>query len=287
MKPFTKVFALIALAAVGSAPAAASGHRWALVVGVEHYKNSDIEPLRYAEADATSVASALEKSLGFNARRVRVMTSAVSDTTQPDCPTNVHVIDALNAMANSVGPDDTFVFYLSGHGFSRGDESFLGTIETDATSIDTLRLSTIPLSMLQNVMKRVKARQVVFMIDACRNDPERDKGGGENVRTAGFSKSLEVAARPAAALGGGSAVLFACADGQRGYEDPSLAHGAFTYYLVSALKGAAALAGEPLSAAQVAGYVLEKVTAWARQHSRQPSYWPTAWPARSCPRAAQ
>jgi len=243
----------------------AQGKRWALLVGVEEYESQDIAHLDFAVKDVSAVAGVLHDRLGY---RTRLMTSAVQGAGDPNRPTNLNVFKVLDRLSEDIKPEDTFVFYFSGHGFNKEGQNFLGTVNTDPASIETLELSAIPLATLQKKVAKLKAHQVIFIMDACRNDPEKGKGGGDNKLTEAFSKSLIVAARPQGALAGGSAVLFACSEGERAFEDPARGQSAFTFYLLEALRGKAAV-GDALTMTDVAAYVQGQVSEWARDHNKK------------------
>lgn len=249
--------------------AQAEGKKWALLIGVEAYDNPDVSHLDFAVKDVTAVANALRNNAGFAPENVRVMTSALQNPDDPNRPTNLHVLKVLDRLADEVGPDDTLLLYFTGHGFAREGQSFLGSVNTDPSSVESLELSAIPLAKLQSKMKKMKAWQVIFMVDACRNDPDKGKGDADNRRTEAFTKSLLVAARPEGASIGGSAVLFACSEGERAFEDPQKQQSVFTYYLLEALSGKAEARNGSLTMTDTADYVQKQVTAWAKERSKQ------------------
>ena len=134
-----------------------------MLVGIDKYENSSITGLEFAVADVKSVANRLKTGLGFD--HVLTMTSDVKDHEDNDYPTALHILDRLDTLAAQIGPEDTFIFYFSGHGFQRGQdqkENFLGTIEANMNGISQLRRSTLPFNDLQEKMLGVKARQVIY-----------------------------------------------------------------------------------------------------------------------------
>jgi uncharacterized caspase-like protein len=260
-----------ALAVSGlSRPArAATGTRWALLVGVEQYENADITKLDFAVNDVRAVSRALTASVGFPADHVLTMTSDLQRANL-DYPTAVNVLKRLRILAGRIGPEDTFLFYFSGHGFSRGKEGqFLGTIEADATDLATLKKTTLELADIREQMEKIVARQVIFVIDACRNDPEKSRGLADNPLQQDFSRTLRLVADAAARGQTGSAVLFACSDGERAFEDPQKQQGVFSYYLLEALQGKAGSAAADLTINDVAEYVQKHVTRWAEERNRK------------------
>ncbi len=186
-----------------AAAPAAGGTKWALLVAVDGYDNEAITPLKYCVSDAQGVASALQACEGFPAEHIYLMTGADA--------THVNVIKRLEMLAKRVQPGDTFLFYFAGHGFTREGKNYLATVDADPFSVDTLAVSTVPLDMLRERMAKIAARQTLFFIDACRDDPEKGHGEGDNLRTAAFSSALKQAA---GASGNGLAswaLFFACA----------------------------------------------------------------------------
>jgi hypothetical protein len=181
----------------------------------------------------------------------------------------VAVLKRLDSLARLVKANDTFVFYFSGHGFSRpGKRHYLGTVDTDPSTLETVELSTVSLSRLRQKMTKIAARTVIFVIDACRNDPEKGKGDTPNVLTGAFSKDLQLAAKSAAAGQAGSAVLFGCSEGQRAYEWDEQRQGAFSYFLVQGLRGAAADLKREVTVNSLGEYLQEQVGRWAAERNK-------------------
>jgi len=238
-------------------------------VGVDDYESGEINDLRYTATDVDAMAQVLVGSAGFPAERVIRMTTGARSSAD-NRPTQVGVLKRLDQLARQIKPEDTFVFYFSGHGFSRGNgKHFLGTVNADPTSMETLELSTVSLARLQQKMAAIRAKRVFFIIDACRNDPEKGKGDVPNTLSQGFSRDL---VRVAQASGGGlagTAVLFACSEGERAYEWPAKKHGAFTYFLLEGLRGKAADARGELTANGLGEYVQNEVIKWGLLEGKQ------------------
>lgn len=271
---------MLAAAAVPPPPAAAqsgattpvagkNGTKWALLVGVADYENDGVTDLEFTVRDVKAVSQALTGTAGFPADNVFTLTSDVENG--PNRPTHLNVLKRLDMLAQRIGPNDTFVFYFSGHGYLRDNgRHFLGTVNADPYNLDTLQVSSIPLDMLRERMKKIQAKQVIFIIDACRNDPEKGKGEADNVRTESFSKDFVKAAAETAGGQAGTAVLFACGESERSYEWSEKQHGVFTYYLLDGLSGGrAADAGGQVTIASLAEYVQGQVARWAAQNNRR------------------
>ena len=95
--------------------------KWALLVGINNYPN-DISPLRYCVVDVVAFRDALVNVAGFKRDKIFLMTDDMEGQMEP---TNINVIMRLGILAKQIQPEDTFVFYFSGHGIVNGASSFL------------------------------------------------------------------------------------------------------------------------------------------------------------------
>jgi serine protease Do len=212
-----------------------------VVVGIEEYDSAQISPLKYAREDAQAFYQVLTDpaACGFSPERVKLLV----DGEQGDLrPTNVNIVRWLDWVGRQADAEDTVVFYFSGHGIHRHDSNYLLSVNVEPASANTLAVSSVSLSELQQILAQIRARNVLVVLDACRNDPEASRGADDSVMTESFAKAVVVqqARRPAAADSECRATLFACKQGERAYEDPARRQGLFTYWLVQGLRGGAA-----------------------------------------------
>ena len=112
--------------------------KWALVVGIGHFTDSEIPRLNYTTADATAFAAALEDpSIGqFPADNVHVLTDEQATTK--------NIKEQLNWIARHAAPNDLVVIYVATHGTSRtmdtaGGANYLVTYDTEAYNGAQLR----------------------------------------------------------------------------------------------------------------------------------------------------
>lgn len=248
-------------------PHAGQADKYALLVGIDDYESEDISDLNFAVADVKSFGDALVRNLRFSRDNVKVMTSDLGRG--PLYPTDNNLLRQLDILSNNIKPEDTFIFYFSGHGFQRPEAHFLATVNADPFNITTLKKSAISIADLKEAMARIQARQVVFVLDACRNDPAKGRGDAANKMSLKFAKDLQEIAGDTGAGQAGSATLLACSQGQRAWEWPEKRHGVFTYYLLEGIKGAAAERNGELTAVGLCTYVQEQVGQWSRAHRAQ------------------
>ncbi|MGA3102261.1 MAG: caspase family protein, partial [Terracidiphilus sp.] len=107
--------------------------KWALVIGIGHFTDTQIPQLNYTGADATAFATALkDPSIGaFPADNVHVLTD--------DQATTKNIKEQLNWIARHAEPNDLVVIYVATHGTPRttdtaGGANYLITYDTEVYS---------------------------------------------------------------------------------------------------------------------------------------------------------
>jgi uncharacterized caspase-like protein len=245
--------------------------KWALVVGVGHFTDSEIPRLNYTTADATAFAAALEDpSIGqFPAANVHVLTDEQATTK--------NIKEQLNWIARHAGANDLVVIYVATHGTPRtvdsaGGANYLITYDTEAYNganfdEDALYATAYPMVELANaVSTRMKALRTVVFLDTCYS------GGAAGPGAPAATEKLANTAPSEAmlnhmSLGTGRIVMSASQNNEESLESNQLHHGYFTYYLLQALKTGKGMT--PLSQvyASVAQQVSQTVSAQgAHQH---------------------
>ena len=169
---------LVALAFAAGASAAEAGKRSALVFSAEKYEF--IRPLDNPENDADAVADTLEQ-LGFdvtveNDRNLKKMRRALDDFRE-----------------DAAGSEVALVFF-AGHGVEIGGENRLLPVDADATSVETLKNTSLPLEDVRAALNAV-APVSLIVLDACRDDPfGGGEGGGRSARP--VSDKVRAAVKP-------------------------------------------------------------------------------------------
>lgn len=257
MKRLMLAAALVAVLLLAQAEAAAP-RRWAVVIGLDQYANSGIAPLKYAVADARTLADTLRATPGFSGRDIFELTS---DKTGDEAPTRTNIAFRFDYLAREVQPGDELVVFFSGHGLEVDGQTFLLTQETDPRSLRTLQQSALHARDLISWLRSTKASRVLLVVDACRNDPASARSTADNALSPGLARDLALVDAPVEVQHGPSAVatLFACSSGQRSYEWHDRGHGFFTYYLVEGLKGGAADPQGRVTLGSLVNYVQREV----------------------------
>lgn len=208
--------------------------RWALIIGVDRYRDTQINALRGSVNDAHALANALVTYAGFPPDQVIVLSTDQSEERQP---TRINILTYLSNLAALVPKDGLFLFSFAGHGIERGGQAFL--IPSDARlsrDISLLEESAVSVTRMHDRIKAIGVGQVIVLLDACRNDPGGRAGAPNSMTTAYTKFNFDVRNREVEAF----ATLYATAVGQRAYEYTEKKQGYFTWAIVEALKGGAA-----------------------------------------------
>ncbi len=248
--------------------ATTAGNVHLVAVGVETYEDKSITPLKFAVADARAVADVF-RSAGLAPELVTVLTSDQTDTAAR--PTRDRLVAALQAVRDKAEEDDRLVFFFAGHGVERDGQQYLYTADTRP---DLLAETALPMPLVAKALEGIKARQVLFIVDACRNDPRAARGDADAVMTEGMARGLRPRLAAGEQAGPQVAVLLSCEVGQRAWEDAASGHGLFTKALLAALTGKATDADGTVRLLPVADYVEEEVrrAAAAQQREQRPSF---------------
>jgi uncharacterized caspase-like protein len=243
--------------------------KWALVIGIGNFTDSEIPQLHYTTADATAFAAALEDpTIGqFPADNVHVLTDEQATTK--------NIKEQLNWIARHAGANDLVVIYVATHGTSRtqdtaGGANYLVTYDTevykgDNFDEDALYATAYPMVELANaVATRMKALRTVVFLDTCYS-------GGAAGAPAPAEKLANTAPSKTMlshmSLGTGRIVMTASENNEESLESDKLHHGYFTYYLLQTLKNGKGLTPLTQVYASVAQQVSQTVSAQgAHQH---------------------
>lgn len=197
--------------------------KWAVVIGIDKFKDKRIPSLQYSSKDARDFADFLIKEGNFAPDHVLLLTN--EEATE-------------NAIQRAVGDDwlprrvledDVVLVFASTHGSPKemdvAGENFLVTYDTD---VDNLFSSAIELQDLATtIRRRTMCDRVIVLLDAC-NSGAAEAGGKGLVR----SKNFDVGS----IAGEGTIVISSSKANERSWESKRYQNGVFTHNLMSALK---------------------------------------------------
>jgi hypothetical protein len=228
--------------------------RFALVIGVDKYADTQITSLDGSSNDAQLLAQALIRNAGFPADQVILL---ASDQPAERLPTRGNILRRLSNLGTVVPPDGLFLFAFAGHGIERGGQAFL--LPSDAQISDDVALleqTAVNVMNIKNWIQKTNVKQVLMILDACRNDPS-GRANADNVLTPGYTRGFSFDSRNREVTA--FATLYATAVGKRAYEYKEKRQGYFTWALVEGLSGAAANNKGEVTLGSLVRYLQERV----------------------------
>jgi hypothetical protein len=224
-----------ALGAVAIGHATEIGERFAVVVGISRYLNSNkgIPELKRAAADAREFTDFLKspKGGGFEEKNILLLTNEQA--------TSSALRRALFSFLKKSIEEDLVVLFFSGHGASEpgsADNYYLLTYDADPDDLATTAIPTWDVNIA--FQRNISARRVVVLVDACH---AASVGINTGTRGAAGSNQVNKYLQEMARTGEGKAFFSATQIGQTSIEPRSagIKTGLFTHYLLEGLSGAA------------------------------------------------
>lgn len=225
------------------------GNSWALVVGINSYKNAS--PLLHARSDAESVARMLSEQFGFLEPNIALLLD--------DEATKETIMESFLRYADGdTTDDDRLLVFFAGHGHTvtgkYGEVGYLVPQDGDPRRLVTL----LRWDELTRNAELISAKHVFFIMDAC-------YGGLAIARSlqAGstrFVKDMLSRYSRQVLTAGKADEVVSDAGG------PLPDHSVFTGYLLQGLHGEAASTDGVITANAVMAYVYEKVSRHPHSH---------------------
>jgi uncharacterized caspase-like protein len=265
MRCLSLVFALLLL----TLPAFAE--KWALVVGIDDYKDRNhISALTGAARDARRFRTTLIEVMGVPEDHVQFLVADKTRDDEESLPTRSQILRALSRLKQSAKPGDTAFVYFSGHGVRVGTRDYLLPYDFEGIDAETGIDTALAEDLFYERLSQVQAEAIVLVWDKCRNDPfAKTRAGGPQRNTltdSQASKSWKVVRTADTGPLPSLIKLFACAPGQCSYEWTDKGQGYFTYFLERGLRGAAADTKGRVTVKSLKDYLLKEVAARVQQN---------------------
>ncbi|MEO1592898.1 MAG: caspase family protein, partial [Cyanobacteria bacterium J06632_22] len=135
-------------------------NRWAFLVGINDYRDSQYGTLNYCVNDVTTLQSLLEQ-VGYTV----VCLHDQLDARSARFPSRKNIEDEFKQLAQHVGPNDLLLVYFACHGTRAGD-GLPRLIAEDTRSYD-LANQAVAVADVENWMRDSGAERLVLMLDAC------------------------------------------------------------------------------------------------------------------------
>lgn len=196
---------------------------YAVVIGVEKYRQESIPAVDFAERDARTMYAYLTGAMGYDARNVVLLTSDRASKT--DLEKNLG-----SWLKNRVGPKSRVFVYYAGHGSPNPEtgQGYLMPYEADPAYLED---TAFPLSKLYASLGKLPAKDITVVLDACFS------GQGQRSLIAKGTRPLVSVVQSKAESN--TVVLAAAGSNQVSASNPDARHGLLTYYLLAGLHGEA------------------------------------------------
>jgi WD40 repeat protein/uncharacterized caspase-like protein len=240
---------------------------WLLLVGVNKYQDQRLASLRYSAVDCQGLAAALaDATQEFPQTQERVYHDFSSGL-----PILSTVRDSLREISAKAQPQDTILFYFSGHGMleANSQQAFLCLADTQT---DDLPNTGLGLQEILQLLANSQAQTQLMWLDACHSGGLTFRGVKSELNTPYLpnptSQMVELLHQQAKQSKGFYALL-SCDTNQQSWEFPELGHGVFTYYLIRGLRGEAADPQGVIDADGLYRYVYHQTCQYIEQTNQQ------------------
>jgi hypothetical protein len=144
-------------------------HRWALIVGVNDYE-PPIRQLYAPNEDANRLADALVKYGAFPKKNISLLTS--NQINPALRPTKNNIIRQIVALQKNLQEDDLLLVAFIGHGYELNTRGYILPMDGIVANLPTLEQTALSRDYIQEQIALMRPRQILFIMDACRNSPE-------------------------------------------------------------------------------------------------------------------
>ena len=198
--------------------------KWAVVVGIDHFKDSSIPVLRYSSKDARDFYRYLITKGKFKPDHVRLLLNEVA--------TRERIITEIGDtfLPYVVGPDDLVVLYFSTHGSGSEHDirksNYLVAFDTKKSRLyaDGIEMQ----KLLDQLEDRTHADRILIVLDACHS-------GGADPGSKALGDSVGAVNIEQVAIGRGNIIVTSSKADEVSWESKRYANGIFTKHLIDSL----------------------------------------------------
>ena len=228
------------------------GNKLAVLVGINEYADSSINRLNFSVKDIQDFYGVLidsEKGK-YEDKNIKVLCD-----TNAEKPTRNNILSKLTTVSRSANPEDSILFYFSGHGAEIEGKPYLLCSDSYRNTIEQTALQN---ELIRKTMESSLARVKTIVIDACHS------GVLKGIKASGImTKSFFESFFPPPE---GFVVLSSCKLGECSHEWAEKEHGVFSYFLLEGLRGGADRDKDGIiTITDAYTYTSENVRRWAFQ----------------------
>ncbi|MFB2833298.1 caspase family protein [Floridanema evergladense] len=248
-----------------------SAKLWILLIGVNQYEDNNLPSLQHSALDCQGLGEALaDATQAFPQKEVFIHHDFAANS-----PNTATVRNSLNQIISAANPQDTVLFYFSGHGILEPKTQEAILCLKDSQSDDPVNTG-LRLPELLQLLDNCNANQQLVWLDACHSGGMILRGlRGETVQIELEHPQLNTANQMVETFQKRANqsrkfyALLSCDRNQRSWEFPELGHGVFTYYLMRGLRGEAADAQGVIDADGLYKYVYHQTLQYIDKTNQQ------------------
>jgi len=192
---------------------------YSIIIALEKYKDSKINPVGFAENDAREFLVAIKNIDFADGDSYLLINSNATKTT---------IESRIRVLSKTLTPKDKLIFYYAGHGFSSSDKNFITCYDS---ILDDLEATSISIQHIFSIFKN-KCQKIFYFLDSCHSGLNIDKDMRGIYSDLNKSEFTELLKDKTFCLG-----FAACKSDEFSYPIASLKHGVWTYHLIEALNG--------------------------------------------------
>ncbi|MCP4155540.1 MAG: DUF1566 domain-containing protein [bacterium] len=234
-----------------------AGKRWAIIIGINDYKDKRIVDLKTPRKDVKMIEAVLKKNGQFD--EIHTMSDEL-DPGNENFPKKEQVLKKLQSLKAAIKPEDMVMFFFSGHGISNSTGD--GFLVLANSYKENLNGTSLKVKDLVKWLGELKVKKSLILLDA-----NREKFlVGKDMKLKGIPVEDFGSNQP-----GG--IFYAATPGSNSYENNGNP-GIFTGYIADGIKGLADVTANGgnndkiVSFSELATYLRSGVSQWAKDSGR-------------------
>ena len=223
-----------------------TGNGWAVLVGVNEYidRFGNLD-LKYCDNDAKVLKDVLMNNFGFHEERIFCLTSP---GTTKNLPVKNNIETVIGKIADLADPGDMIMVLLCGHGGDLDGKQYFFPSDLKRNDIPN---TALPIEWVFETLEKSRATHKFIVVDACRERIATTRAFGTAVLS-------QVKPKPSSTV----SLLQSCSANQFSHQNDEAEHGAFSYFFLEGLRGAARNQDKVVTLRKLAEYTEQKTKDW-------------------------
>ena len=190
-------------------------HLYILSIGIDQYRDGNIN-LKYAVKDANDLKEKIRRQSVTLYRPENVHCSVMTDKDAA----KANILNRINELSGIIQPQDSFIFFVAGHGVLLQNQYFMLTHDFDGHVHDSSMISS---NEVIEMSKRIKSLSQLFIFDTCH------AGGVDTIISGLYDARMSVLAKKMGLH------IYASANDKQSAIDGYQGNGLFTHTLLDGL----------------------------------------------------